>query len=363
MLASVLASDPDFLVRLIISTGRAGRKPYKYKHAVCMPILPKRKFLGRFQSIVLLLIILPMLIRKDRKKRRRIVLFIRNEPVYLLAAALLSGLCDKIIFQNSFPHELFRHGWLKLKIARMLYRISARVVDAVLIVSPEGERRVRQYFPPPRPLLVIPLLSDMVSIGLSPERNSCKSDNNRAVRFIYIGTHAKQRELDFVLKAIVSAMRNGLNAHFMFIGGSQSDIKRLRKVNGVSSLEKQHQIRFLEKMPRSAALAMLAGADVGLSLIPPVELFRELSPTKLAEYMGAGLSVLANRGIPLQEEFMKQSDCGWLVEWDIDAIRHVIIDICVSSNIITDKKRKAIEYARKYLRYENYYPEFKKLLT
>lgn len=364
MLAAVMASDPCFSVRLLVSSGTTGTRPYRYKCAVCMPMLPARNVLGRLLSIPRLLFFLPGLIHRDRKRGKRVVLFVRNEPVYLLAAALLSGLCDRVIFQSSFPHELFKHGQLKLKIARLLYKLSSRAVDGVLVVSPAGKDRVRLYFPPPCPVLVIPLLSDIKSTGQYPAGNSTDVDRvDSPVRFIYIGTHARQRELDTVLKAVVAAMQDGLNAHFTFVGGSQADIARLRRIEGVSGLEQRQRLQFVEKIPRPAALAMLAEADVGLSLIPPLELFRELSPTKLAEYMGSGLSVLASRGVPLQEEFVGRSDCGWLVDWDIEAIRRSMIEICADRDKIPDKKRKALEYAGRHLQYENYYPAFKQLLT
>jgi len=75
------------------------------------------------------------------------------------------------------------------------------------------------------------------------------------------------------------------------------------------------------------------------------------------------LSVLASRGVPLQEEFVGRSDCGWLVDWDIEAIRRSMIEICADRDKIPDKKRKALEYAGRHLQYENYYPAFKQLLT
>ena len=363
MLAGVLARDLCFSVRLVVSKGSFARKPYRYKHAVCMPALPARKAMGRFLSIPWLLLSLPLLIRRDRKRGRRVVLFVRNEPAYLLATVLLRALCDRIIFQSSFPHEHFRHGQLKLRTARLLYKLSAKAVDGVLVVSPLGEQRVRQYFPPPCPIMVIPLLSDLEPTGLTRTGNISEDEaHDEAVKFIYIGTHAPQRELDIVLKTVVAAMQDGLNAHFLFVGGSRADIERLRTIEGVYWLEEQQRLRFLEKIPRSSALALLTQADVGLSLIPPLELFRELSPTKLAEYMGAGLCVLASRGIPLQEEFVGRSECGWLADWDIDAMRRAIVEICTGRDMIPEKKRKALEYAGKYLRYENYYPEFRKLL-
>jgi len=364
MLADLLANDSDFMVRLIVSTSNSDRRPYKYKHAVCMPLLSSRKGFGRFVSSFFLLVILPMMIHKDRKRGRNVVLFIRNEPVYLFTAKILNRLFDRVVFQSSFPHEYFRHGLLKLKAARMLYRYSADSVDAVLVVSPTGENRVRQYFPPPCPVLVIPLLSDLELVKLSHiEDSSIYDDHDRPVKFIYIGTHSRQRELDIVLKAIVFALQSDINAEFIFVGGSRQEIDRLRMIEGIDDLENCKQLQLFEKMPRQSALDMLSKADVGLCMIPPLDSFKELSPTKLAEYMGAGLSVLACHGIPLQDKFVSESGGGWLVEWGIDTIGQSIKDICSNRHQITDKRYNALKYANQYLQYKNYYPAFKKLLV
>lgn len=49
-------------------------------------------------------------------------------------------------------------------------------------------------------------------------------------------------------------------------------------------------------------LGILKGALAGLSVIPPVGINKTISPTKLFEYIGAGIPIIASKGIPAQDE-------------------------------------------------------------
>jgi len=198
-------------------------------------------------------------------------------------------------------------------LARIMYQSAAINVDAILAVSPLGLERLRRIFGPDLPGAYIPLLTD-VPIVLRPDvSGSCHIP---AVRFVYIGSHDRKRELGFVLRSVIDVLERGISATFRFVGGNEAEVATLRLVTGVQTWERRGRIEFVPPVPRAEIWHHLADADVGLCLICPLPEYREASPTKLVEYMAMGLAVVANREIELQERILEDSCGGLLVAWD-----------------------------------------------
>jgi len=98
-------------------------------------------------------------------------------------------------------------------------------------------------------------------------------------------------------------------------------------------------------------------------LIPPKPVYTESSPTKLAEYMAAGLVVLATKGIPLQEKIVLDSRAGELVFWDLNDITNTICQICnMSIEEVQIMQRSAKAFAKKTLNYQAYLKDFNSLI-
>jgi len=170
--------------------------------------------------------------------------------------------------------------------------------------------------------------------------------------------------LNILLAAIVHAVKSGAKGQFTFVGGEESEISALRSLQGVSLLEERGILIFRERVPRDLVWEILRDSDIGLSVAPPIMVYREMSPTKLAEYMGVGLAVLATKGIPLQEQFVLESGAGVLVDFNEMEIARAIIGLCsCRKNNIQLMKYFAKEYSRKKLRYELYMPELIKLIS
>ena len=82
----------------------------------------------------------------------------------------------------------------------------------------------------------------------------------------------------------------------------------------VDRLQRGGRLVVLPYVPRHEAAALIKGSDVGLSLILPVDATHRLaSPTKLFEYIHAGLPVIGS-DVPEIHETLTQSKCGLLVD-------------------------------------------------
>jgi glycosyltransferase involved in cell wall biosynthesis len=284
---------------------------------------------------------------------------VRNDPFFLIAAVMHRGKVARIIFQSSFPHESQSDNKIKGILARSIYRIAGRWVDGVVGVSPEGVKRIRSVLGRDVPSLSVPLLSDL------PKYEGARAFNQKSegtTRFVYIGSHDDARELDTVFEAIVNCMQRDVSASFHFIGATHPECARFRKLPGVEALMKAGVVEIQSPVARDEVPKILASCHVGMSLIPPSAMYIESSPTKLAEYMGAGLAVLASKGIPIQEQFVQASDGGVLVDWDVEAISDAIASLASDTARLGEMGRKCHEYAVKELQYGHYVDPLRKLI-
>lgn len=353
--------DLNNKVILLVSKGKAREKAYKYKRAICLPVLFERKHILRFFNFFLIVYYLLYLKKRYGSSNNKTSLFVRNEPVYLLACSLLNNKFHKVIYQQSFPHEQGSIFSVKKQVAKLFILISRKKVDGLITVSPLGLKRLKKYFPNNIDTIYIPLLSYETERLNSITDIRLLNDNDN-IRFIYIGSHGRKRKLNIVLEGIYKAYKNGVNAIYDFIGGSKDDINRLRRYDFVIELEKNNIINFIERIPRKQLLKQMSDYDIGLSLIPPSKIYEESSPTKLVEYMSYGQAVLATRGIPLQVKFVKESNGGILVNWDVDDIFEKLVFLSDNFQLVNKMKKRSYVYSFEKLSYSNYLNEIKDIL-
>ena len=163
-----------------------------------------------------------------------------------------------------------------------------------------------------------------------------KSKLNNSPTIIYIGTMAKGRGLDFLLRALVVVKKEIPDIKLLMVGDGD-DRTRLEKLG--QSLNIKKNIIFIGQVPRSQVPEYIAAADVCVSPIPPLPVYQVSSPTKLIEYMGMGKPVIGN-DIPDQKEVINNSGGGICVRYDEEEFANAIIEL------LNDQK-KAKEMGRK----------------
>jgi glycosyltransferase involved in cell wall biosynthesis len=357
MLAGVLAREPGFRVRLLVSVGTRANvnkvSVHRFGRATCLPLLFQRRGAGRFVNLLVVFWVVRPMVQRERARGHRVVLFVRNCPVLLLAARLLRKDVDRVVFQSSFPHEETAAWWPKRVLARSLYRLSAGGIDSLLAISPLGLKRVRHLFPEVHSGAYIPLVADAPNRSPSVNING-QVPGGEPIKFVYIGSHSANRQLEVVLRGVVLAVRGGANGRFFFIGANEGDVQRLSREEDVLELMRSEVIAFQSPILRTELLQRLSNFHVGLSLIPATTHFSESSPTKLAEYMGAGLAILATRGIPLQEKFVRESQAGVLVDWSPEQIAGAITALCASPERVQQMGIAARGYTEQAMNYSFY---------
>ncbi|PRB75439.1 glycosyltransferase [Pseudomonas sp. MYb185] len=360
MLTDVAAQEADLKIRLCVSrVSKNDLQPRPYRGVACIPGLHPRRGGGRLKNLWAALWLIHYQARREKQRGNRVVLFVRNDPIYLLAALLVRSRVDRLVFQSSFPHEEFSGHAVKRRIARMLYRIAGRGVDVVTGVSPEGVARAQRLCPSAMAGGHIPLLADFPPASQNRNERTCPKGGPI---FVYIGTHNTGRELPTVMAGIVRAVAKGAVAQFRFVGATEADENRLRQVEGVDGLIARGILYLERPVPRQEIPLILSNCDVGVSLIPPRPVYYESSPTKLAEYMGAGLAVLASNGIPMQERFVSESRSGILVAWGEDTIAEGICILSKDFEAIKKYGENAAFFSTRSLQYRFYISGFRQLL-
>lgn len=365
MLAQAFPEETDNRVQLVVMRPKSQVKqlPARYYSAVSLPVMPTVD--GRpyrsFEMLFSAAITTKRLIQKARQRGERVVLFVRNHPLLALIAACFSSSVDCYVYQSSHPLENLHRSSIKRWLHRTLLRFSLHRANVTMAVSPRGLERINLLARRSIKGMVVPLLADLPSGD-----PKCKSQSNpkeqAPLQFVYIGTHAPRRELEIVIDAAVKALEAGINANFLFIGGSATQIDRLRSVRGATIWEDRGKIEFRGPIPRANIAEILDSSDVGLSLVPANDITRGMSPTKLAEYMGAGIAVLTSRGVDLQELFVNEANAGLIVDFKSQSIAESMIYMSDNQELVKQWSINALKYAQNNLSYYHYVPTFSTLI-
>lgn len=328
---------------LFVTSLRKGDKFALYRGVACQRVLAKRRGIGRILRFVQVFRIL----RSRASNDKELTVFVRNDPLVLAACGIAKkiGLVKRLIYQNSFPHEETR-GILG-KVTKILLSVFGRTCDAIYVVSDLAQLRMRRYAPGVR-LRIVPLLvQDDMLVGRSWQENA-----EGVVRYVYIGTLARGRRIDFLIECFYYAYSKGEKFHLKIVGGNERDISYLRSLHVTKELEDLGLVRFVGKVPREEVKKHLADCDVGISVVPPSDVYRESSPTKLGEYLGHGLAVLVTRGIDYQDRIALDSGACFICDYDLEEIADAICRINKTSRLtMLEMGQRGLEFARQRLSY------------
>ncbi len=144
--------------------------------------------------------------------------------------------------------------------------------------------------------------------GIEPRRPSGLEGR---LLFIHAGPLRPNYAAREILTALESAGRSVPDLALRVVGGGFG-IEPLQPL--VDRLQRSGRLVLLPYVPRDEVAALIKGADVGLSLVLPIDVTHRLaSPTKLFEYMEAGLPVIGS-DVPEIHDVLTEWGCGLLVD-------------------------------------------------
>lgn len=191
--------------------------------------------------------------------------------------------------------------------AAVLEALAGRLFDGIIAAEPENARR----FPPQKTALVrnFPIVDELVSEKVVPH-------HLRPLRAIYIGTITRVRGLREMVAA-VDRLRRDLKVELV-LGGPFHPRALEAEVAG------RLGVRVLGYLSRPDVARWLGRSRVGMVVLHPVRKHIEAFPTKLFEYMAAGLPVIAS-DFPVWREIVEGARCGLVVDpLDVDALAEAL---------------------------------------
>lgn len=254
----------------------------------------------------------------------------------LLAISLKRKYKIPFVFQYSFPVaeaslekyklDSSKVRYLMARVERFVRPFVMRHAELILPISKwMGEDLARNGIARKK-MLPVPLAvnTDLFSPTISGEQIRLKYNLNDSRVVIYQGTMDKIRHLDVLFYALALVKQKGQKAKLLMVGDGddRTNLEKLARNLGLVD-----EVVFTGRVPYFEVPHFIAAADVGLTPVPPLDIYKVSSPVKLFEYMGVAKPVVANEEIPEHREVLEQSGGGILVPFTPEGFAIAMIEL------------------------------------
>jgi glycosyltransferase involved in cell wall biosynthesis len=224
-----------------------------------------------------------------RLKNARFMFEVRDLwPAFAVAIGVLR---NKVLIRAS--------EWLE----RFLYKHA----DHVVINSPGFSKHVKERGA--RQLTLIPNGVDVAMFVAPTDPASFRKQHDLLNTFVvvYAGAHGVSNDLDIVLDA-AEILKEERKIRFLLVGDGKEKPALMRRANQMNL----GNVSFIPPQPKHTMPEVLGGADAGLAILKPLELYKTTYPNKVFDYMAAGKPViLAIDGVIRQ--VVEKAQCGIFV--------------------------------------------------
>ncbi|NIA22337.1 MAG: glycosyltransferase [Anaerolineaceae bacterium] len=254
-----------------------------------------------------LLVTLPGILRAAMREKARVYHF--HDPE-LIPVGLLLKLCGKKVIYDvheDVPRQVMTFDFLPPMVRRLVSVcvaatewVGARCFDRIIAATPTIAAR----FPPGKTVTIhnYPIADELTTAAPRPYRE-------RPMRVAYVGGLSAY----YGLREMVRAMGHldDLPEARLSLAGRAFSPPELE--DQCRQLPGWERVDFVGWRTREQLSAMLDNSRVGLVVIHPTHNYRQAYPTKLFEYMSAGLPVVAS-DFPVWRQFVESADCAILVD-------------------------------------------------
>lgn len=280
--------------------------------------------------------------------------FCRSQPVDLvvllgsqlaITAYGLKGL-PTLLYWNEHPTHFFfpdyRHP-IKRLASRLLLRLNYAAANRVSKVMPIGEAHLEDLLNHG----VDPQRAELIYMGVE-DRFGFLAQVNRAaaLRLVYTGTVMRERGRDVMLEGLALARQQGHDATLTIVGAAEDQLAYCRQ--RAAELGIADYVQVVGRVPGSEIPRYLADADVGICIWEDRIWWRFNPPTKLFEYLVAGLPVLGSR-IRTHSDYVVDGRNGWIFDYDAQAFANVIGTVAAQRAQLPEVSQAAHASGKKYL--------------
>lgn len=177
---------------------------------------------------------------------------------------------------------------------------------------------------------------------------------DRPLRLIYVGSVQRDRGRDVMLEAMAMLSRGPKVAHLTIVGASEEQLAYCREYVEQAGIEDIVTVR--GRVPGREIPGFFAQADAGICLWEDWPWYRFNPPTKLFEYLVAGLPVLAS-DIRTHTEYVKDGANGLVFDYGGAGLATAIQRLWVMRERLPQLKAAARQSSLPY-RWDAIEPEF-----
>ena len=233
-----------------------------------------------------------------------------HDPDLLLLALFVKG-CHLIYdCHERNAVAMLNKPWLPKLLRRPAYQLVsflepalARKTAAIILVD---DSQLLTFQKTGKPLIVIknfPIVPEEIVIPLDYQPKAV----------VHVGAHARSRGCGVMIEAFDLVVQQIPDARLWLVGPFnhppyQKEVEQL-----ISRRNLQNVAKLVGEVPYPEALKWVSRAAVGLIAYQAVSQYQECLPTKVLEYMAAGIPVVAT-DVPANRNIIEAADCGYLVE-------------------------------------------------
>ncbi len=234
-----------------------------------------------------------------------------HDPELIPIALLLRLVGCKVVcdVHENLAEQVLYKEWIPGRLRRPLSRVLKSVqwllptlFDAVVLAE---DSYVRDF--PAKPNVFVVRNFPVVPVEHKLEYQT------EVLRLVYVGDVRKVRGISEYVEITARLHNQGVPVLLRVIGSFADRAEEQQIAERLRRLGLTHRVEFLGRRPPEEIPALLADCDVGLALLHPIGNYRDSYPTKMFEYMAAGLPVVASR-FALWEEVLVGNDCGRVVD-------------------------------------------------
>jgi len=176
--------------------------------------------------------------------------------------------------------------------------------SGLVVLERSAKRLLREIYPVPDvPFKVIRTCTDVTRYRVRDQLSA--QANDRSLRFVFLGGARNPYRVDLALLLINGMLKKGLDCHLDFINeGDHLEINKAIDFSGLSSDRVRVLVCDQGEIPEA-----LTFYDCGIIMIETSQWRKVCSPTKLGEYLAAGLPVISLEGIDVTDELSQRTGC------------------------------------------------------
>lgn len=294
-----------------------------------------------------------------RRLRPHVVIYLGSQTA---AAALLTPGQRSAVYWNEHPsHYLPRWPWTEhpLKALGNLILREATYLGAARaqLAMPIGEAHLEdllEHGASSDRLRLLYMGVDKMFVRAAEKCIRTGHDGEEPLRLVYTGSVSKERGRDVMLEGLSLANRDEVRARLTIIGASPEQMSYCR--NRAAELGIERHVEVVSRVSGNAIPSLIATADLGVCIWEDRTHWRFNPPTKLFEYLVAGLPVLAS-DIRTHSQYVTDWSNGLIFRYSAASFAEKIVELWARRAELTSLRRNAANSGAEYL-WERIEPKF-----